>query len=154
MTRAYARTSVSPSSLTRSSLGLVAILTEATVLYLEFHVYLVLVLDVDVTYTATEVKSRPAWFLFFFFASLRYDRGNRGVVRSFGKIYLRGWMSAGSKNRMILGGSLGGILAVLLFVLVEISWTRAKPQQIKPGECFPFLFFLLPTNYSYPPRTR
>lgn len=32
-------------------------------------------------------------------------------------------------------GSLGGILAVLLLVLLETSWTRAKPQQIKPGEC-------------------
>ncbi|KAK9303617.1 hypothetical protein QLX08_004723 [Tetragonisca angustula] len=30
-------------------------------------------------------------------------------------------------------GSLGGILAVLLLVMLDISWTGAKPQQIKPG---------------------
>ncbi|XP_076756145.1 uncharacterized protein LOC143426511 [Xylocopa sonorina] len=41
-------------------------------------------------------------------------------------------MSASGKSRMTLA-SLGGILAVLLLVLTEASWVRAKPQQIKPG---------------------
>lgn len=77
MTRAYARTSVSPSSLTRSSLGLVAILTEATVLCFELHVYLVLVLDV-VTCTATgEVEADVNNVAPFFLFLLRYDRRPR-----------------------------------------------------------------------------
>ncbi|KOC70918.1 hypothetical protein WH47_02184 [Habropoda laboriosa] len=46
----------------------------------------------------------------------------------------RGWVSTGRKDRMTLAG-LRGILALLavLAVVIETSWTEAKPQQIKPG---------------------
>ncbi|XP_017762364.1 PREDICTED: LOW QUALITY PROTEIN: uncharacterized protein LOC108552369 [Eufriesea mexicana] len=63
----------------------------------------------------------------------RRHRGVRPQNRGIANVrLLRGWMSASRKNRMTLA-SLGGILAVLLLVLLETSWTRAKPQQIKPG---------------------
>ncbi|XP_026670584.1 uncharacterized protein LOC108626321 [Ceratina calcarata] len=41
-------------------------------------------------------------------------------------------MSTVRKNRMTLT-SLGGVLAILILLTIETSWTRAKPQQIKPG---------------------